>query len=408
MKKVILHIGSHKTGTSSIQSSIKNYNFKKIKAAVFPSINHSIPMYTIFSKNFLNYHVWKKKGYSNTQIIKKKKEFLNILNEQINDQTYDTLIISGEDISNLDQEDKILLINFFKNNKLDLEIVYFIRNPIDFCISSYQERIKGGLNEIKNHFQNFSSSNFNTVLPFLKNLSEDSVHIYSYDDSIKEYGDIVNAFSYYLNLSNLSNIRNNESLTEISLKIIYRLNNIPFKTLGNDKKFNARKKMRNELINYFTKNDYKQINKKIFTENLKINLKENEINLLKKYNFDTSFLNNKNHNIDNIIKYLNEFNIEDRIEFNKFCSQFILTDIIEKISLNSLILCLYLKFLYTDENDFINALRNEAISFEKKNFNFYKIYCYELMLMASYLRPKGVFIQKKLSKYNNHLKMKKV
>ena len=130
------------------------------------------------------------------------------------------MIISGEDISNLDQEDKILLINFFKNNKLDLEIVYFIRNPIDFCISSYQERIKGGLNEIKNHFQNFSSSNFNTVLPFLKNLSEDSVHIYSYDDSIKEYGDIVNAFSYYLNLSNLSNIRNNESLTEISLKII--------------------------------------------------------------------------------------------------------------------------------------------------------------------------------------------
>ena len=93
MKKVILHIGSHKTGTSSIQSSIKNYNFKKIKAAVFPSINHSIPMYTIFSKNFLNYHVWKKKGYSNTQIIKKKKEFLNILNEKINNQTYDKLII---------------------------------------------------------------------------------------------------------------------------------------------------------------------------------------------------------------------------------------------------------------------------------------------------------------------------
>ena len=166
--------------------------------------------------------------------------------------------------------------------------------------------------------------------------------------------------------------------------------------------------MINELINYFTKNNYKQINKKIFIENIKINSEEKEINFLKKYKFDTSFLNNEKHDINNIFKYLNEFNVDDRIEFNKFCNQFILTDIIEKISLNSLILCLYLKFLYTDENDFINALRNEAISFEKKNFNFYKIYYYELMLMASYLRPKGVFIQKKLSKYNNHLKMKKV
>ena len=137
MKEVILHIGSHKTGTTAIQSSIRNYNFNKTKTAAFLQVNHSIPMYTIFSKNYLNHHIWKKLGFSN---------------EQLNDQTCDTLIISGEAISFLHPDEKISLINFFKNKKLDLKIIYFIRNPFDFCISVFQQRIKGGDNKVSKFF----------------------------------------------------------------------------------------------------------------------------------------------------------------------------------------------------------------------------------------------------------------
>ena len=50
MEKVILHIGMHKTGTTSIQSAIKNFEGNRVKVASFEETNHSIPMLTIFSK----------------------------------------------------------------------------------------------------------------------------------------------------------------------------------------------------------------------------------------------------------------------------------------------------------------------------------------------------------------------
>ena len=402
MKKVILHIGSHKTGTSSIQASIENYNFNRTKTLNSFGQNHSIGFYTIFSKDFFNYHIWKNEGLSKDQIIEKKQNFLDKLNEQLNDQAVDTLIISGEDISVLEPDEKISLINFFTSKKLELKIIYFIRNPMHFCISSMQETIKNGRKNFE-RFLSLPSHNYSKIKPFLKNLPEGSVHVYNFDESIKKHGDITKAFASYLNLSNLPRIRINESLNEIPLKILYRLNNIPFNTLGDSKKFETRKKFTNELIKFFSNKYHDNINKKIFLESLNIDIDENENNFLQKYNIDTNSNKLNKNNFNNIFNYLDEFNTEDRKEFNKFCRQFIITDIIEELSLNTLILCLYLKFLSTDENDYINSLRNQALFFEKSNYNLHKIYCYELMLVASIFRPKGQLILKKLAVYKNHI-----
>ncbi len=72
MKEVILHIGLHKTGSTSIQNALKGYNKNGVKSVAFEEVNHSIPMYTIFSEKRYNYHIWQKAELTKIDIDKKR------------------------------------------------------------------------------------------------------------------------------------------------------------------------------------------------------------------------------------------------------------------------------------------------------------------------------------------------
>ena len=108
-KQLMLHIGLHKTGSTSIQAALKGYNKNKVRSIAFKEANHSIPMYTIFSEERYNYHIWQKEGLSKGDIDKKKNAYLNILIKEFKNNKVKTLIISGEDLSVLkDHEVKAL------------------------------------------------------------------------------------------------------------------------------------------------------------------------------------------------------------------------------------------------------------------------------------------------------------
>ena len=74
MKEVILHIGIHKTGSTSIQKALKGYNKDGVKAIGFEEENHSIPMYTIFSESRYDYPIWRERNYCRGDIEKKKSD----------------------------------------------------------------------------------------------------------------------------------------------------------------------------------------------------------------------------------------------------------------------------------------------------------------------------------------------
>ena len=93
MKEVILHIGLHKTGTTSIQRALKGYNKNGVKAIGFEEKNHSIPMYKIFSESRYKYHIWQKRNYSRGDIEKKRNDYLEILTSECSNNEIKTLII---------------------------------------------------------------------------------------------------------------------------------------------------------------------------------------------------------------------------------------------------------------------------------------------------------------------------
>lgn len=144
MKEALIHIGMHKTGTTSIQESLKSYDDGHTFYADLEFTNHSIPMYTIFSENRFKYHIWTKQGMSEAEIRQKKNDFLNSLQHQLTLESRRRILISGEGISLLTPHEKDLMVRFFKNSASKVKILCVTRSPEEYAISILQERIKGG------------------------------------------------------------------------------------------------------------------------------------------------------------------------------------------------------------------------------------------------------------------------
>lgn len=148
MKQVILHIGMHKTGTTSIQNSLVGVEQDGIRTARFKEANHSVPMYTMFSEDRYNYHIWKNRGFTADKIDDLKDDYFKILEEELEKELSDSnaskLIISGEDLSILNETEQESLCDFFTSKGFSVKIIYVVRDPVAWAISANQQRAKIG------------------------------------------------------------------------------------------------------------------------------------------------------------------------------------------------------------------------------------------------------------------------
>jgi len=156
--KIILHVGLHKTGTTSLQNYFgSNREILKSLGILYPalSINHFTP----------NNHSWPLK---NLTMIAPEHYHLNITNNILNEELSavveslntqfsmlgeskeSTLLLSGEGVSTLKADElttlkeKLLSIS---TKDVGIEVHYFTRNTADYISSVIQQRLKGGTRE---------------------------------------------------------------------------------------------------------------------------------------------------------------------------------------------------------------------------------------------------------------------
>ena len=251
-KKIFLHIGLYKTGSTFLQENI----FKEIKKddyKIFLKYYNSYIYNELFKINHLN------------RDIKSLKKYLSELKEN-------NLIISNEG----------LFGNFFdgfKENKKRMEnyekifnnpiYIIFIREQSELLFSFYKERIKHGL---KVNFNNFLSSesinleskkinpqkidyksfDYNIILKDYLKLPKDRVFIFTFEDFF-----LKNKTDEFFNLLNLkkkdySNARRNTSIPNI--EYFFLLNqNLLFKIFKIIifKYYNLINKFKKNKINFF-------------------------------------------------------------------------------------------------------------------------------------------------------------
>jgi hypothetical protein len=142
-KRCIIHIGMHKTGSSSIQRSLNGFEDDRfVYAELGERRNHSLSIYSLFAS-----HPERHEAHRNTAA-----EDIRLYNERVRQDltraisaTGDrTLVISGESISVLPEEDLPPLRDYFDRHFSELSIIGYVRPPAAFMASSFQQRVKNG------------------------------------------------------------------------------------------------------------------------------------------------------------------------------------------------------------------------------------------------------------------------
>ena len=136
-KKVYLHVGFHKTGTTAIQEALFahsdqlrilgiNYATKKGKA------NHR-EAWALSER----YWGWKKRGGEQTSIVEWQKRVKNLKDQKIDS------VISSEFFSEINDDQLNLMANDLKG--FDVEVIFTIRPLAKILGSSYQQYLKYGI-----------------------------------------------------------------------------------------------------------------------------------------------------------------------------------------------------------------------------------------------------------------------
>lgn len=225
MAKCILHIGMHKTGTTSIQRSLANLDDANFYyARIGGSPGHSVPVCSVFAEKKNARHLVESRSRSSGTPKEKIAAARHDLKESIKTANGRTLVISGEGLVRLKLSEIIRMRRFLAHKGYeDVEVVAYIRPPASYVASAWLYRKKlGGLN----------AGSIETLVPAYKQkfskfdrvFGRDKVRLFKFDQKSFEKKDVVLDLCHRTGIpeASIKLIRKNESISKTTMQLIYR------------------------------------------------------------------------------------------------------------------------------------------------------------------------------------------
>lgn len=233
MKQLILHVGLHKTATSTIQASCYyNRTILEKRGIVYPrflienslEINHSRAILSLFRDNPETYRVNIKKGADSKDKIKALNHYYMRTLEGLC-MSADKMIISGEDISNLPKESLSRIDHYFQSFGFKVYVICFVRRPYASLCSRIQEMVKNGrgLLEDKSYLKKIKSQSPKIIT--MRDVFPD-IEFHSFDEVIENGND---PFKYFLKtigineFDELKTMTRNEGIGNLSTRLYNHL-----------------------------------------------------------------------------------------------------------------------------------------------------------------------------------------
>lgn len=146
MKRCWLHIGMHKTGSTSVQANLASVvdppGWRYIALGAGPNMSQTL--HAMFSAEAHKYHLFVKQGRSEEYVAKRRKQLRARFARSIRRCRKENIIVSGEALSLVDKAGIIELREFLKPLCDEVRIIGYVRPPASFMVSAYQQKVKHG------------------------------------------------------------------------------------------------------------------------------------------------------------------------------------------------------------------------------------------------------------------------
>ena len=226
VSELIIHVGMHKTGTTSIQRSLKGYDDGQTRYLdLGPMANHSIPVFSLYTEDLSGYQSLQSQGLSAKQTKRAVNTWKRKLHSEFQNHNRATYIMSGEDIGFISYEGKARLITDMRCRVSDIRVVMYARRPLDFVVSAIQERIKNGHCDAITSPVRVGYARYGSAFQAL--LGKHKVAIFEFEKARESQNGVLGHFSELLQLQPPSFIsEQNARLNEPIVKLLLLLNRL--------------------------------------------------------------------------------------------------------------------------------------------------------------------------------------
>ncbi len=225
MAKCILHVGMHKTGSTSIQNSLKDLDDSSFYyARLLGRPNHSVIMTAMFARH--DDPKLDKRRYAKgprdirDEVVEARRD----LASSIKAADGRTLVISGEGMLRMSDDELVRLKSYLERHGYDdIKVMAYIRSPIGYISSAVQTKLKGGSTGVFN-LQTSVPDYRQKLEKFDTVFGRENVSLFKFDPAQFPAKDVVQDFCIRagIPLTSIKAVRRNESITLLAAKLRFQ------------------------------------------------------------------------------------------------------------------------------------------------------------------------------------------
>lgn len=223
-KRLIIHAGMHKTGSTSIQAALAAGQSEGAHAMRLGRPNHSAPCRMLFDDQPEQYIAFKQQGLSAADLAEKRKKLEMRVRRQLRNRPEDTFILSAEWFSIAGEAALTRVRDRFSPHFKETAVYAYVRPPADYLRSSLQQDIKTGAVKFAPRWPEYRNR-FETID---RVFGPENVRLRVYAPSGFTGGDVVQDFTDWAGLAPVTGAHEtrNISMTATALALIscYRRN----------------------------------------------------------------------------------------------------------------------------------------------------------------------------------------
>lgn len=184
MANCIVHIGIHKTGSTSIQNSLNGFEDENFVYLKLRHANHSVELGSFF-------------GFRKEAPVNFNNHTLKLIEKTLLHSKQRTVVISGEDISAFNTNQLKKFADFLHLHFTHVQVIGYVRSPGAYMQSAFQEVLKSNPVKKINFYRNFE----NTFKKFDNVFGAANVKLIKFDRNRFENGCVVTDFCNQIGLN---------------------------------------------------------------------------------------------------------------------------------------------------------------------------------------------------------------